>query len=173
MAINFDALAKEPPKTAYVIPKGVYAGVIENAEMKASRSTGKDYLSVLWALKDQNTGKSVGKLYDNFSESDSPYVQSKLFTFMTTLKIDLGKSFELKDLSKVIKGKSCLVNITVDERDAENPKSQVNIFEHPYAPLTMPIPEEAEPAFNVNADEDLPFAPANHAEPVDNSAENY
>lgn len=170
MPINFDALAKEPPKTNYVIPKGQYFGHIESAEMKTSK-TGSEYLNVLWSLKKAD-GTSAGKLYDNFSESDNAYVQSKLFTFMQTLNINLGKTFELKDLSKVIVGRNCMVNISVDERDPENPKSQVNIFDKPYAPMeAMPAPTEA--AFNVATDEDLPFAPANHAEPVDNSAENY
>ena len=127
MAINFNALPQDKPAGA-TIPKGQYKAVIEKAEMKASKTEGKPpYLNLLYALSDIQTGAPVGKLYDIMSESDSEYVMYKIGRFMRALDINLGMSFELKDLAKVVANKTLVLDVTVDEK-SEPKRNQVDIF---------------------------------------------
>jgi hypothetical protein len=152
MAISFDALPDKCP--TQLIPDGKYIGVIANAEMKTPSTPGKpDYLSIRWAVTD-STGKSYGSLFDGLYESDSDYMKYKLKCFLTATDIDLGKTFELKDLCKVVKGKSAILNIVTDTK-SEPARNQVNIFNEPYAKIgaadgfmNVPEGEDAEVPFN-------------------------
>ena len=128
MAINFNALPSDKP-AGFVIPKGQYKAVVEKAEMKKPKGevVKPDYLNLQFALSDLQTGAPVGKLYDILSESDSEYVMYKIGRFMKALNINLGMSFELKDLAKIVANKTLVVDVTVDEK-SEPKRNQVDIF---------------------------------------------
>ena len=127
MAINFDALPQEKPAGA-IIPKGQYKAIIEKAEMKQGKDASKPpYLNLLFALSDKESGAPAGKLYDILSESESTYVMYKIGRFLKALSLNLGATFELKDLAKLVTGKELLVDVMVDEKTEPN-RSIVDIF---------------------------------------------
>lgn len=151
MAINFDALPQEKPAGA-IIPKGQYKATIEKAEMKQPKDTSKPpYLNMLFALTDKESGAPVGKLYDMLSESESTYVMYKIGRFLKALELNLGATFELKDLAKLITGKELLVDVMVDEKSEPN-RSVVDIFS---GEVFYPVNGAATPQ---TAIDDTPFA---------------
>lgn len=126
MAINFDQLPDKPAPS--LIDKGKYLARIEKAEMKtpkANTTNKPDYLNLTLALKDE-TGNSKGKIFDIITESDSDYVRFKLKQLLQALNIKL-KSFELKDLPKLIQGKDLWVDVTIDDKQ-DPPRNTVDIF---------------------------------------------
>lgn len=130
--INFDKLPDELPKNEFpLIEKGIYTATIEKAEMKQPKDPNnkKPYLNLTWNIYDDNN-QSLGKLYDIMTESENPYVQYKLKSFINALGVNLGQEFELKDLCKVSTGKTCKIAITIDEKSEPN-KNTVNIFHQP------------------------------------------
>lgn len=152
--IQFDSLPTSLPSGDFpLIPKGVYKATIVKAEMKQPKDeTRPPYLSLTWEVFDENN-KSLGKVFDILSESTSEYVLYKISSFIKAIDVNLGKSFELKDLTKVSMGKTCKVAITIDER-SEPHKNQVNIFYNPpYEKLVATAPTNG---FTID-DEDVPF----------------
>jgi hypothetical protein len=127
MAISYDALPSTRPSTT--LPKGYYKATILNAEMKTSKTTHNDYLSLTYDLRDANG--NGGKLYDMQFDSEKEFLRYKLGRFLTALNLNLQGSFELKDLCKLVKGKQLIVDITIEEAKDGNPERNViNSFEH-------------------------------------------
>jgi len=160
MAINFNELPTT--RTSLVLPKGFYKATIINAEMKISKNTGNDYLSLTCDLI--GTNGETGKYYDMLMESDKELIRYKLSRFIQALHLNLNGTFELRDLCKLIKGKKFVVDLTIDDK-AEKPRNTVNVFEHelyyainewaslsgaPESAVTTPTP----------TDEDAPIAAA-------------
>lgn len=127
MAINYDALPSTKPQST--IPAGFYQATIVKAEMKKSKNTGNDYLSIQYDL---NNGAGVtGKLFDMQMESEKEFLRYKLQRFLTALKLNLSGTFELKDLCKLINGKKLVVDVTVEDDDRNGGKrNAINSFEH-------------------------------------------
>lgn len=123
---NFDALPNEKPVT--VIPKGRYFATIEDATMKTpSDTTRPDYLNLKYALKDQ-TGKSVGIMFDIIAESDKPTMQYKLKRFLDACGLKFTGNFELRDVAKVVKGKEFIIDTTIDEQEGRQPRAVADVF---------------------------------------------
>lgn len=127
MAISYDALPSTRPSNT--LPKGYYKATILNAEMKTSKTTHNDYLSLTYDLHDANG--NGGKLYDMQFDSEKEFLRYKLGRFLTALNLNLQGSFELKDLCKLVKGKQLIVDVTVEDAKDGNPERNViNSFEH-------------------------------------------
>ena len=127
MAISYDALPSTRPSNT--LPKGYYKATILNAEMKTSKTTHNDYLSLTYDLRDANG--NGGKLYDMQFDSEKEFLRYKLGRFLTALNLNLQGSFELKDLCKLVKGKQLIVDVTVEDAKDGNPERNViNSFEH-------------------------------------------
>lgn len=157
--INFDSLPTNAPSGNNIIPAGHYIGTIVKAEMKQPKDDTKPpYLSLTWDVKDDN-GKGYGKLFDTISESESEYVRYKLRCFIAALDINLGKTFELRDLAKVSVGKVCEITVMVDEKSEPN-KSQINLFA---TDMYKRIPKKVQEDFETG--EDLPFTMGAAEEP--------
>ena len=125
MAINYDSLPSTKPQNT--IPAGFYQATIIKAEMRKSKNTGNDYLSIQYDL---NNGAGItGKLYDMQMESEKEFLRYKLQRFLTALQLNLVGSFELKDLCKLINGKKLIVDVTVEDSD-KGKQNTVNSFEH-------------------------------------------
>lgn len=145
MGINFDNLPNERPGGA-VLEKGTYLAEIQKAEMKANKNdaTKPPYLAVTLIIKNPETGETLGKVYDNVTESENEYVRFKLKKFVEVLGLQLKGNFELKDLAKVATGKQFLVDLVVDEK-ATPPKSVIDIFSADiYYPLDTVGTEDTE-----------------------------
>ena len=127
MAINFNELPKENPNNA-VIPAGAYIGKIETAEMKTSKDPNKAmYLNVRYSLQDKN-GTPKGSLYDIFTESDAEIPRYKLARFLIALGLDSLKTFELKDLPKLIIQKRLEIDVTIQKTEGYPDKNVVDVF---------------------------------------------
>ena len=156
MPINFDKLPDNSPS---MLPeKGTYFATIEQAAMKAVKdaTSGKpDYLNLKLSLKNKE-GKAVGTIWDMITESDHDLLRYKLKRFIQALELPITGSFELKDLAKVVQGKSLIVDVTHDTRDKDRPaKAVVDIFTNEvFYPLT-----DASIIFEgITEDDDLPFS---------------
>lgn len=155
MGINFDSLPNSKPNQ--VPPKGAYYATIEKAEMKQPKDTSKKpYLALTFTLKGQD-GKAYGKLFDNLFETDADLVRYKLGRFIKALQIPLTGSFELKDLCKIVVGKSLIVDVTEEKKDGYAPKAIVDVFANEvFYPMS-----EASNVFGTLAatgtDNDVPF----------------
>lgn len=126
MGINFDALPNSKPNA--IPEKGSYFACIEKAEMKQPKDAAKPpYLNLTLALK-TGDGKSCGKLFDMLSESDHEVVRYKLKRFIEALQIPITGNFELKDLCKIVVGKSLIVDVTKDEKDGQPARAVVDVF---------------------------------------------
>lgn len=168
MSISFDNLPNSIPGGDFpLIPKGKYKATIEKAEMKQPKDEQRPpYLSLVWNVFDEN-GKSLGKLFDNLTESDSDYVRFKIRSFIEAIDVNLGKTFELRDLTKVSVGKTCIISITIDDR-GNQPKNQINIFDNPPYARVLEAKKN-----DFIQDDDIPFDTA-EAEPSSaNSKESY
>lgn len=125
MAINYDALPSVKPQNT--IPVGYYMATIIKAEMRKSKNTGNEYLSIQYDL---NNGAGVtGKLYDMQMESEKEFLRYKLQRFITALQLNLVGSFEMKDLCKLVNGKKLIVDVTVEDSD-QGKRNVINSFEH-------------------------------------------
>ena len=157
MAISFDSLPNAPQ--ANVIPAGAYIATIEKATMKQPKDDKKPpYLNLQLDIKDA-AGKSYGKLFDIITESESEYMRYKLRCFIQAIDFNLGKVFELRELTKVCVGKKCEVTVVVDDK-SNPPRSQINMFA---ADMYKRISKVVDPF----ADTDVPFAMGDATEPSD------
>lgn len=128
MAISFDDLPNNKPNNT--IKKGSYYATIEIAEMKQPQNPTKPpYLNMLFALKD-DSGKSVGKIYDILTESDKPLLKYKLGRFIKALKLENTlTTFELSDLCKIVKNKELIVDVTPEKQNNEETgRTVVDVF---------------------------------------------
>jgi hypothetical protein len=168
--INFDTLPGDKPNQ--LPAKGTYFATVENPEMKQPKDPNKPpYLNIRLALRHPN-GKSAGKIFDLFTESDHELVRYKLQRFITALQIPIMGTFELKDLCKVIGNKQLIVDVTTEEKEGFQPKAIVDVFAgQVYYPLT-----EANSIFESTtvADDDSPFINApDAADAISEAEEDY
>lgn len=125
MAINFDSLPQENP---FGLPKpGVYLAKIVEAQMKQGKDATKPmYLNLKYELINYD-GTKAGTLYDIISESDSSVVMYKIGRFVRACGIPLQGSMELKDLAKIVNGKTIVVDVAIDDK-GDRPRAQVDLF---------------------------------------------
>ena len=165
MAIHFDSLPNTNPMAFTLIPEGTYIATVEKAEMRQNKTdaTKPPYLNITWALKDE-AGNNKGKLFDILTEPTSNFTQYKLKRFIIALGLPITGEFELKDLTKIVVGKSCKLDVAIDTK-SEPHRNQVEAFKGEiYYPLNetttptnvAPAPEPADD-FPV-ADEDMPWS---------------
>ena len=129
MALNFDMLPDTAPGGS-VIPEGTYYATIDNIEMKAAKDVSKpDYLNVTYQIKTKE-GKILGKVFDIFTESESDIARYKLKRFILALELPITGTFELKDLTKICKNKTLIVDLKVEEKEGYAPKTIVDVFKN-------------------------------------------
>lgn len=129
MAINFDTLPQENP---YALPNpGLHKAVIEEAEMRRPKNdaTKPPYLNLRYSLTDMD-GKARGSMFDIISESESQVVLYKIARFARACGIPLQGQIELSDLAKIVKGKTILVDVGIDDSNPKYVKPQVDLFAH-------------------------------------------
>lgn len=127
MAINYDSLPSVKPEST--VPAGFYKATIIKAEMRKSKNTGAEYLSLQYDLN--NGTQNVGKLFDMQFDSEKEFLRYKLQRFLTALRLDLRGTFELKDLCKLVNNKQLIVDVTIEEAKDGNPaRNAINSFEH-------------------------------------------
>lgn len=163
MAINFDNLPGSRPAGSN-IPSGTYPIQIEKAEMKQPKDkTKKQYLNLTYNVFDTE-GKQIGKVWDKLFESESSYIQWKIKRFVEALELPL-KSFELKDLAKLVVGKKLKAEL-VQKTEDNKTTTEVDIFGDN---IFLPFNEKAEAVLQ-DADDEDPF---NTEESEDNNAVEY
>ncbi len=139
MAINFNELPTEKPAMGTVVPAGQYLATIADATMKTGNDETKPpYLSVQLDLTDEASATPVGKIWAIFTESEKPLPRYQLSRLIKALSLPITGSFELKDLTKMIKGKKMLVDVVPEKRtDGKAPeRSVVDISAEMYYPYT-------------------------------------
>lgn len=162
MPINFDALPSQKPN-GYLIDPGFYKGTILKAEMRTPKSGGNPYLNVEYQLM-RYDGTSAGKFWDMIFDIDKDLPRYKLAQFIKALKLPITGVFELRDLCKIIVGKSLIIDVGVDEK-SDRPRNIVEVFKNEifypveqWASLMGVQPAPTEGEFNaVDAEPDLPF----------------
>jgi hypothetical protein len=155
MAINFNALPTEKPAMGTIIPKGQYLGTIAKSEMKQGQDKDKPpYLSVEMDIVDEASNTSMGKLWAILTESEQPLPRYQLQRFIKALNLPITGEFELKDLTKMINGKSLIVDIVPEER-TDGKEAQRSIVDVKSGDIFYPV----QPRTTVGvAEEDTPFA---------------
>lgn len=172
MAINYDSLPSTKPQSN--VPKGFYKATIVKAEMKTSKNTGAQYLSIQSDITDD--AGHTGKLFDMLFDSEKEFLRYKLQRFLTALNLDLRGSFELKDLCKLINGKKYIVDVTIEEAKDGNPaRNTVNSFENE---IYYPISNWAAlvPTASIPTTEEAPTAAISASDALDavvDSSEEY
>jgi hypothetical protein len=149
----------------------VYRAKIMEAEMRAPKTdpSKPDYLNLKLTLFDKDN-KNCGSIYDIISESDSSVVQYKVGRFVRACGIPLTGKMELRDLSKIVKGKTFVVDVNHDKPQAgKQPRAQVDVFSGGAYYLDAEFdeiyalrhPDEDAPLGDMNAptgaDEETPF----------------
>lgn len=125
--INFDSIPKENPGGG--IPKpGVYRATIEKAEMKEPKDPNKKpYLNVTLKLRNKDES-AAGTVFDIFTESEAPTVLYKIGRFLRACGIPLQGAMELKDIAKLVLGKSVAVDIKVEKDNRDTDRAIVDVF---------------------------------------------
>lgn len=160
--INFNTLPKENSSQYSVIPKGSYIAKIVKADMRTPKTGSKDYLSVECDITDPASNASMGKFWINLFESEANLPRFQLRKFIEALRLNISGEFELKDLTKMVNGKSLVVDICPNK---EGDRSVVDISADCFYPLETrdAVDEEINAVFT---------APAT-AEPVPTRAASY
>lgn len=157
MAINFDSLPTEKPQGS-LYEKGFYKGTIVKAEMRTPRNGNQDYLSITYDVTNKD-GSAKGKFWDNLFDTDKDIPRYKLGRFINALGLELTGTFELKDLAKIVVGKTLVIDMGLNEK-GDRPQNEVEIFKNEiFYPLRewaslVGVPED----FTTDlAEEDSPF----------------
>lgn len=153
--INFDSLPTSKPDVT--IPAGRYNAIVETAEMKPSKDPSKPmYLSIRFGILDKG-GNRIGGVYDIISESEASLVRYKLQRFITALELPL-KSFELKDLTKIVVGKKLEVDLKIEQNEGYAPRTVVdaltNEIYYPFIELPFDASDSADIAETGGTDTD-------------------
>ena len=167
MAINMNSLPTEKPSMSSVIPKGSYIAKIIKSEMRTPKSGKADYFSAECDITDPASNSSMGKFWINLFESEANLPRYQLARFIKALKLNIQGEFELKDLTKMVNGKSLVVDICPDK---DNERSIIDITADCFYPL-----DEVETADTVAEEINNVFtAPMDAAgEAVPNRASSY
>lgn len=134
--INFNSLPTENTSQYAVIPKGSYIAKIVKSEMKTpsqERGPRPDYLNVECDITDPASNSGMGKFWIRLFESEANLPRFQLRKFIEALNLRITGEFELKDLTKMINGKSLIVDICPDK---EGKQSVVDISADCFYPLT-------------------------------------
>lgn len=161
--INMDSLPTTKPAMGNLIPKGRYLAKINKAEMKTPKTGKNDYFSAECNITDPQSGTAMGKFWINLYDSEAALVRFQLGRFITALGLNIQGEFELKDLTKLVNGKSLMVDIAPEERkDGSAPQRSVvdisadcfypvekaeETFEEPDAPFMNPMPQMTTPQY--------------------------
>lgn len=132
MAINMNSLPTEKPSMSSVIPKGSYIAKIVKSEMRSPKSGKADYFSAECDITDPASNMSMGKFWINLFESEANLPRYQLARFIKALKLNIQGEFELKDLTKMVNGKSLIVDICPDK---DNERSVIDITADCFYPL--------------------------------------
>ena len=152
--INFNSLPRENSSMYAVIPKGCYCAKIVKSEMKPSKNGKPDYLSAECDVTDPASGTGMGKFWINLFESEANLPRFQLRRFIEAVGLNITGEFELKDLTKMINGKSLLVDICPNK---EGDRSVVDISADCFYPIAMASPDAV--AEEINAVFTAPMAP--------------
>lgn len=107
--VKFDALPKDKPSQNNVTD-GRYTATIFDAKMVASKTTpGTEYLNVSFKVND-------GFVNENYFDSDKPFLLYKLGRLLKACKVELAGEGSLKDVAKVVKGKTVIIDVVVNDR---------------------------------------------------------
>lgn len=158
--ISMNTLPTEKPSMGSVIPKGQYIATIKKADMKQPKDETKPmYFSAECDITDPVSHTPMGKFWINLYESEAPLVRYQLARFITALALPIQGEFELKDLTKMVNGKSLKVDIQPEERNDNKPpqRSVVDITAQCFYPVQDPALQAAEEVLS---------APAEQAPPV-------
>lgn len=107
--LNFNALPKDKPNNN-TITAGTYLATIFKTQMQVSKTTGAEYLNVSFKLKDG------GFVNENYFDSDKQFLQWKLGRLLQACNVTLSGEGTLKDVAKVIQGKSVIIDVAVNDR---------------------------------------------------------
>lgn len=132
MAINMNSLPTEKPSMSSVIPKGSYIAKIVKSEMRTPKSGKADYFSAECDITDPASNSSMGKFWINLFESEANLPRYQLARFIKALKLNIQGEFELKDLTKMVNGKSLVIDICPDK---DNERSIIDISADCFYPL--------------------------------------
>ena len=165
MAISFQATEAKSPNQ---LPEpGYYYGKIVEATMKQPKDPSKsEYLNLTYDLYDCNKNKA-GRMFDMIAESDKPFMIYKLQRFGQALGL-VGKSLELKDLTKIIVNKTIIFRVKIEKNEQYGDRAVVDIGDEGiYYSKT-----EASNFFEVEAPKPVAAAPQHITEDTtdDNSA---
>lgn len=107
--VKFDALPKDKPSQNNVTD-GRYTATIFDAKMIASKTTpGTEYLNVSFKV-------NGGFVNENYFDSDKPFLLYKLGRLLKACKVELAGEGSLKDVAKVVKGKTVIIDVVVNDR---------------------------------------------------------
>ena len=149
MAINMNSLPTEKGSTFAVIPKGSYIAKIVKAEMRTPKSGNKDYFSAECDITDPASNTGMGKFWINLFESEANLPRYQLRRFIEALNLNIQGEFELKDLTKMVNGKSLIVDICPE--DAPEPqRSVIDISADCFYPLEDKKKEQDEVTNEIN-----------------------
>lgn len=131
--IDFNTLPRENSSQYAVIPKGSYLAKIMKSEMKASSKPGKpDYFVAECDITDPISNTGMGKFWINLFESEANLPRFQLRRFIEALRLNITGQFELKDLTKMVNGKSLIVDICPNK---EGDRSVVDISADCFYPV--------------------------------------
>lgn len=110
MAIVFDEIPDKKPSQRTQVEPGQYLGTVVKAEMLTGKSSGNEFLSVAFKLE------KGGFVNEAFTDNEKPFNQWKIGRLCKACGVSLVGEFQLKDLTKVIKGKEVLLDVTMNDR---------------------------------------------------------
>lgn len=164
--INFNTLPTENASQYAVIPKGSYIAKIVKSEMRTpnqDRGPRPDYLNVECDITDPASNVSMGKFWIRLFESEANLPRFQLRKFIEALNLRITGEFELKDLTKMINGKSLVVDICPDK---EGKQSIVDISADCFYPLESntrtAVDEEINAVFTAPISEPTPSRTASY-----------
>lgn len=129
MAIDFNAIPDEKPSTGSDIAKGQYIAKVIDATMTPAQQPDKPpYLQNILEITDPESNMVLGRVYDKITESTNKFALYKLGRLLKAADLHFQGKIELKDLAKVIAGKTFKVDIVVEEKEGFAKRSVVDIF---------------------------------------------
>lgn len=157
--INMSSLPTEKPSMGTIIPKGQYLAKINKADMKQPKDDTKPmYFTAECDITDIASGASMGKFWINLFESEAPLARYQLARFIKALNLPIQGEFELKDLTKMVKGKSLKVDICPEDTKGKGDpqRSVVDITAECFYPVYEPGLQAAEEVLSATTSEQAP-----------------
>lgn len=107
--VNFDSLPSDKPNQN-TVAEGRYTATVFDAKMMVSKNTNSEYLNVSFKI---STG---GFVNENYFESDKPFLLYKLGRLLKACDVKLAGEGSLKDIAKVIKNKTVVIDVAVNDK---------------------------------------------------------